>query len=54
MVLPTPLHLQMVRPSHGSDEKVEMVVPTIQSTLALRAPRYYGHPANTDRCKIPG
>ena len=27
---------------------------SIQSTLALRTPRYYGHPANTDSCKIPG
>ena len=26
----------------------------VQSTLALRTPRYYGHPANTDSCKIPG
>ena len=26
----------------------------IQSTPALRAPRYYGHPAITDSSKIPG
>ena len=25
----------------------------VQSTLALRSPRYYGHPVNTDSCKIP-
>ena len=26
----------------------------LQSTLALRTPRYYGHPINKDSCKIPG
>ena len=26
----------------------------IQSTLALRTPRYNGHPDNTDSSKIPG
>ena len=26
---------------------------TLQSTLALRTPRYYGHPDNTDRTKSP-
>ena len=26
----------------------------IQSTPALRTPRYYGHPATTDSSKIPG
>ena len=26
----------------------------IQSTLALRTPRYYGHPANADKSQPPG
>ena len=29
------------------------VQASIQSSLALWAPRYYGHPANTDSCWIP-
>ena len=31
-----------------------MLSYTIQSTPALRTPRYYGHPAITDSSKIPG
>ena len=29
------------------------ILKQLQSTLALRTPRYYGYPANTDSCKIP-
>ena len=28
--------------------------PVLQSTLALRTPRYYGHPVNADKSLLPG